>query len=86
MGSRDRRAEEGGGMIKQYSIYDMDIETDRRPCRYRFHRYIGQRVNTDRHGVCTITEIPGVYYTYIRSEKGEELVGTPTTIWPEEED
>ena len=88
MGSRDRRAEEGGGMIKQYTIFDMDIETDRRPCRYRFHRYIGQKVNTIRHGVCTITEIPGPYYTYIKSAAGKELVGIPGTIWPamEEDD
>ena len=86
MGSRDRRAEEGGGMIKQYTIYDMDIETDRRPCRYRFHRYVGQKVKMRNFGVCIITEIPGAYYTYIKDKKGQQLVGTPTTIWPAEEE
>ena len=86
MGSRDRRAEEGGGVIKQYTIYDMDIETDRRPCRYRFHRYIGQKVHTNRHGICTIVGISGAYHTDIRDEKGQLLVGTPYDLWPVEED
>ena len=69
-------------MNGQYSIYDMDIETDKRPCRYDFHRYVGQKVEMRNQGICTITEIPGPYYTYIRSAAGELLVGTPTTIAP----
>ena len=85
MGSGDRRAEEGGGMIKQYTIYDMNIETDRRPCRYKFHRYIGQKVRT-RFGICTITNINGPYYTDMKDEKGRLLVGTPHDISPVEED
>lgn len=72
--------------MKQYSIYDIDIETDRRPCRYRFHRYIGQRVRFRDGEIGTITEIPGIYYTYIIDRRGRELVGTPTTISPVDED
>lgn len=72
--------------MKQYSIYDIGIETDRRPCRYDFHRYVGQRVRFFRSGETgTITEIPGVYYTYVRTDRGRDLVGTPTTICPVEE-
>ena len=71
--------------MKQFSVFDMDIETDPRPCRYNFRRYIGQKVRTD-HGICTITRINGPYYTDIRSEKGERLVGTPYDIWPIEEE
>lgn len=70
-------------MIKQYSVFDMDIETDHRPCRYRFHRYVGQEVRfRNEKEIYVITEIPGPYYTYIKSAAGKKLVGTPGTIWP----
>ena len=69
-------------MNGQLSLFDINIEEDSRPCRYDFHRYVGQKVHTRSHGVCTITDIPGEYYTHIRSEKGELLVGTPYDISP----
>ena len=72
--------------MKQFSVFDIDVETDKRPCRYSFHRYLGQKVNTKKHGICTIIGIDGSYYTDIRSEKGERLVGTPYDIWPVEEE
>jgi len=71
--------------MKQYTIYDEGIETDRRPCRYRFHRYIGQKVRhiKDPNDVYEIVDIGSSYYTTIRSKKEKGLlVGTPTTIYP----
>ena len=72
-------------MLRQFSIYDDGIETDRRPCRYRFHRYIGQKVYHAKNpdDVCEIIEIESSYYTLIRSKKkGQIFIGTPTTIYP----
>lgn len=76
---------QGRWKMKQFSIFDMDIDTDPRPCRYNFCRYVGQKVKT-KYGICTITRINGPYYTDIRSKKGELLVGTPYDIWPVEDD
>lgn len=70
----------GAGM-EQLTIFDIGIEEDNRPCRYKFHRYIGQKVCARNYGVCTVTKID-TYYTDIKSAKGELLVGTPTTIYP----
>lgn len=71
-------------MKGQRTVYDDGIENDRRPCRYRFPRYIGQKVYC--YGfpdeVFTIIDIPSGYYTIIVSDKGRQFVGTPTTIWP----
>jgi len=74
--------------MRQYTIYDEGIEEDRRPCRYRFHRYIGQKVKhiRDTEDICEIVEIHSSYYTTIRSEKEKGLlIGTPTTIYPVKE-
>ena len=63
--------------MKQLNIWDT---VQAQPCDYRFHRYVGQRVKfwrTGKSGV--ITEIEP-YYTYIRMDDGDELVGTPTEI------
>lgn len=70
----------------QMTIFDMVPRKERRPCDYRFKRYIGQRVRFYRwpgewSGVYRITAI-FPYYTYVKNWKGEELVGTPTTIGP----
>ena len=81
-----RKANQGRWKMRQYSVFDIDIDTDKRPCRYDFHRYIGQKVHTNRFGICTITGIDGPYYTDIRSAKGELLVGTPHDLWPVEEE
>jgi len=66
-------------MTGQLSLFD--LHEKKRPCDYGFQRYIGQRVGTRDHGLCTITKID-TYYTDIRSTKGERLVGTPYDIWP----
>ena len=68
--------------MQQLTIFDIGIEEDHRPCRYNFKRYIGQKVYTRNHGVCTITGMTNHYYTDIKSAKGQLLVGTPTTIYP----
>lgn len=68
----------------QMSLFDIDIEQDRRPCRYKFHRYIGQRVNS-LHGPATITKIDHTYYTEIRTDDGRDLVGTPHDLSPRED-
>ena len=67
----------------QMSLFDIDIEQDRRPCRYKFHRYIGQRVN-GLHGPATIIRIDHIYYTDIRTDDGRDLVGTPHDLSPME--
>jgi hypothetical protein len=68
----ERRAD-----MQQLTIFDADIETDRRPCRYKFHRYVGQKVSTTRHGICTIRKINDSYYTYLETKDGELIMGTP---------
>ncbi len=66
----------------QTHIFDLGIEEDRRPCRYKFHRYVGQRIRTS-HGRGVITKIVSPYYTYFKNDRGEELVGTPHDMVPE---
>lgn len=66
-------------MIGQYSIFDAKPKT--RPCDYSFQRYIGQKViftNRSRHRD-KIGEVVDIfpYYTYIKTENGEILVGSP---------
>lgn len=65
--------------MKQFTVYDDGIEQDHRPCRYRFHRYVGQLVNS-RFGVCEITEIISHYYTLIRDKHGRIWSVTPHDI------
>lgn len=58
-----------------------DLVNDGKPCRYRFNRYIGQKVKFWRTGKTgTIVEIEE-YYTIVDS-KGALLVGTPYDITP----
>ena len=63
-------------MDGQYSIFDIkELNQKLKPCEYDFNRYIGQRVATGTHtGV--ITRI-APYYTYIRTDDGDEVIGTP---------
>ena len=70
-------------MTGQYNFYDLDIDQDRRPCRYKFRRYIGQKVKT-LHGVGVITKIEQ-YYTVFRLEDGRTLCGTPHDLTPLDE-
>lgn len=67
----------------QFTIFDADIDQDRRPCRYRFRRYIGQKVKT-LHGVGVITKIEQ-YYTTFRLADGRTLCGTPHDLVPVDE-
>ena len=71
-------------MDGQMTIFDLGIETDTRPCRYKFHRYVGQRVKSS-HGIGTVTEIASEYYTYVRTDGGETLCLTPYDMHPLEE-
>lgn len=67
----------------QLSIFDIDIETDDKPCRYKWHRYVGQRVICcGKPGV--ISDIMSEYYTEVHTDDRQILVGTPTTCCPEE--
>lgn len=70
----------------QISMYDAMAENEnRKPCEYRFHRFIGQRIRFWREGIeATISEIKP-YYTYCLTDNGEILVGTPYDISPMEE-
>ena len=64
----------------QLSIFDIGNEEDNRPCRYRFKRYIGQRVMS-LHGPARIEKIEQ-YYTEIRLDNGRLLIGTPHDLTP----
>ena len=76
-------------MKGQLTIFDwLGGYDDRRPCRYGFQRFIGQRVrvmigayNSPNRKTYKgeITEI-GPYYTLIRTDDGRELIGTPTSL------
>lgn len=70
-------------MEGQLTIFD--AYQDDRPCRYRFKRYVGQKVNVMigpymDHRIVTgvITEI-GPYYTTVRSGK-KEYAATPYNL------
>lgn len=77
------------GQIKgQLSMFDiLGPEEKRKPCEYKFQRYIGQRVRSkSKYGadyVGTITGI-GPYYTDILTDDGREIVWTPYDVWPTE--
>lgn len=62
----------------QYSIFD--AVPKRKPCEYRFQRYIGQWVR-DSHGVHQIAEIEHYYTIYT-----DRMVGTPHDMRPLEEE
>lgn len=70
----------------QMTIFDFLKPEKRRPCDYRFHRYLGQKVRFNHGrdilpGIYTVKEIEK-YYTIVIDEGGRELAGTPTTIFP----
>lgn len=71
-------------MIGQYSIWDYQSKK-KRPCDYRFERYIGQKVwlsITSGKFVGEIVEIEA-YYTIVKVKGHYSLyAGTPTTIYP----
>lgn len=69
-------------MNGQLSIFDIrPAEQAKRPCDYSFKRYIGQKVCASfDNKVHTIAEIEP-YYTIT----SDGMVGTPSTIWPAEE-
>lgn len=72
-------------MKGQLSLFDIRPDNHkRRPCEYSFKRYIGQRVKFRGQTTGVIKSIEP-YYTIISTSRGE-LAGTPTTIWPVEEE
>lgn len=78
---------ENEAIAGQMSIFDfLDRPKKLRPCDYRFRRYIGQKVQFNHGrdilpGIYTVKEIEK-YYTIVIDEGGRELAGTPTTIFP----
>lgn len=73
-------------MNEQLTLFDMGIETDNRPCRYNFHRYVGQMVDHSRCGLCRISNIDHPYYTELKTVKDYRIImGTPYDIKPVEE-
>lgn len=69
-------------MNGQYSIFDIQPKK-RRPCDYKFKRYIGQKVvlyATSGIYNGTVKTIK-TYYTIINVH-GDEMVGTPSTMAP----
>lgn len=77
-------------MAGQYSLFDM-MPSESKPYEYHFKRYLGQKVKFStgmislENKTYSIKEIQS-YYTIVVDDKGEEFVGTPTTIYPERED
>ena len=68
-------------MNGQLSIFNIHPEGQKlRPCDYRFQRYIGQMVQLTNGHSGRITEI-FPYYTHVRCGN-QDMVGTPTTMWP----
>ena len=69
-------------MDGQYTVWD--IVGEKKPCDYRFQRYIGQKVKFWRNGI--VGTVAGIepYYTKVRTRYGI-LAGTPTTICPVED-
>ena len=72
-----------GQIPGQMSIFDfIDRPAKRRPCDYRFHRYLGQKVYLrGREGVFRVRAI-FQYYTHVVDGHGEPWIGTPYDIWP----
>ena len=70
----------------QISMFDFLQPEKRRPCDYRFRRYIGQRVGLRaKEGVFRITAI-FQYYTHVVDDHGKTWIGTPYDIWPVNEE
>lgn len=69
-------------MNGQFSIFDLDDK--KRPCDYRFQRYIGQRVEL-LHGIKGAIINIQRYYTEVLGDDGRLYAGTPSTCCPEEE-
>ena len=70
-------------MYGQLTVWDI-LSDEKKPCDYRFQRYIGQKVRFWRDDIVgTITGIEP-YYTQVKTKYGI-LAGTPTTIAPMED-
>lgn len=70
-------------MKGQMTIFD--LVNDGKPCRYKFQRHLGQKVEFWRTGIVgKIVEIRE-YYTIV-TVKGKLLVGTPYDIRPASEE
>ena len=76
-------------MNGQLSMFDWHPNEERKPCHYRFKRYVGQEVQmmfgaykwaTFKTGVITYI---GPYYTGVRIN-GRDYAGTPYNISPVE--
>lgn len=84
MGFLQLRGKEGEDMIKgQLTIFD--TYTDNKPCRYKFKRYIGQKVRVtigpwrdQNFKIGTITKIEP-YYTRVRCGR-KEYSATPYSL------
>ena len=77
-------------MTGQLTVFDIGTEADRRPCRYRFKRYVGQKVRMMFGAypgivrVGRIREISDSYYTIVRIGN-RDFVGTPYNLSPADE-
>ena len=66
----------------QISIFDLSDETKRKPCEYKFQRYIGQSVRDIWWGrIGKIIAIDS-YYTDVECTDGEVYAWTPTNTVP----
>lgn len=74
------------GQLSLFDFFDNVQSQKRRPCDYKFKRYVGQRVNimigayrgqAARNGV--IKEIIDSYYTLV-SVGNKEFIGTPYNL------
>jgi len=70
-------------MKGQMNIFD--LVNDGKPCRYKFQRHLGQKVEFWRTGKFGIIVEIEEYYTIVKSD-GKFLVGTPHDIRPISED
>lgn len=66
-------------MKGQMNIFD--LVNDGKPCRYKFQRSLGQKVEFWRTGNFGIIVEIREYYTIVKSD-GKLLVGTPYDIRP----
>lgn len=75
-------------MKGQLTIFDwLGGYDDRRPCRYRFRRYVGQRVRImigsyydNDIRPATVVKVDDPYYTIVGDDNGREYVGTPYSL------
>ena len=72
-------------MQGQMTIFDIH-NGKRMPYDYRCMRYIGQKVHlmAAPDKIFTVKKIEPYYTIVTDDENGEECVGTPTTMWPED--